>query len=81
MISVAAVRQCATQTGVDFYLSMTLAGALQLPLGPGFQPLADIIDAHGVDPCRELLRRLIECDDAGRLLAIQPVIIPLGRMA
>jgi hypothetical protein len=49
MISVSAVRRCAANSGVDFYLAMTLAGALQLPAGPGFQPLADIIDGHGVD--------------------------------
>lgn len=81
MIAARAVRNCAQMACVDFGLAFELAAAIQLPTGPGFKPLADLIDRHGVDATRDILRRLLEADDNGVLVERPVVFTPLGKMA
>jgi hypothetical protein len=82
MISAFVVKSCADLAGVRHDLALDLAEALQEPLGPGFEPLARIMDAHGVDTLRDILRRLLRADAAGRLFAPPPpAFVPIGKMA
>lgn len=81
MISAFVVKSCADLAGVDRGLALNLAQALQDPLGPGFEPLAAIMDAHGVEALRDILRRLLRADEAGRTMPRPPVFTPIGKMA
>jgi hypothetical protein len=83
MISAFVVKSCADLAGVRRDLALDLAEALTEPLGPGFEPLARIMDAHGVEALRDILRRLLRADAAGRLLvaALPPAFVPIGKMA
>lgn len=74
MISRFIVRSCAQAAGVRVDLALALAIAMDEPLGPGFEPLAEIIDAHGVDATRDILRRLVRAETIG-------LAVPFGRMA
>lgn len=83
MISGFVVRSCADRAGVDRGLAMELADALQDPLGPGFEPLARIMDAHGVEALRDILRRLLRADGPVLTPAPAPEVTftPIGKMA